>query len=154
MTGNDAAYDFGLIATAALGVWNLIQNHRNAQRTSFINTVTSERIKWIAHVRDTISRFCGLTYHWSASALLPGTPEALELLREIDHLRYLIRLQLNPNGKTEQEIEKLLEQIPKATDPRKVDELRTLLSELVAAAQRMLKEEWDKVKDESEQGRL
>jgi hypothetical protein len=154
LSWKDIAYIGGLLATFALGVWNTIQNHRNAQRTSFINTVTSERVKWIAHVRETISGFCGLTYHWSASSGLQGSPEARELLREIDLLRYLIRLQLNPNGKVEQEIEKLIEQIPKATDPRKVDELRNLLTELVTTTQRMLKEEWDKVKDESEQGRL
>ena len=35
-----------ILLTFLLGVWNLIYNFRNAKRTTFINTVTSERQLW------------------------------------------------------------------------------------------------------------
>lgn len=150
----DVVYTIGILLTLVLGAWNAYQNHQNTRRTSFINTVTSERVKWIAHLRETISRFCGLTYHWALSPQLQGTAGAEEILREIDYLRHLIPLQLNPDGPREQAIVRLIDQIPDATDPNKLGVLWGLLDELIRTTQLMLKDEWEKVKDEAEHGRL
>jgi hypothetical protein len=150
----DAATAVGILLTFALGVWNIYQNYRNTRRTSFINTVTSERVKWIAHVRETISRFCGLTYHWAVSPQLQVTAGGEDVLREIDTLRHLIPLQLNPDGALEKDIVSLVAQIPHATDPKKTDLLWDLLDKLIGKTQLMLKAEWEKVKDEAENGRL
>jgi hypothetical protein len=150
----DIAYATGIFLTFALGVWNIYQNYQNTRRTSFINTVTSERVKWIAHVRETISRFCGLTYHWAVSPQLQGTSGGEDVLREIDTLRHLIPLQLNPDGELERDIVRLVVEIPHATDPKKTDLLWELLDKLILKTQLMLKEEWEKVKDEAEHGRL
>ena len=40
-------YGFGIIATFALGLWNIAKNYRLSKKTTFINTVTNERIKWM-----------------------------------------------------------------------------------------------------------
>ena len=49
----------GIVVTLFLGLWNLIINYRNSRRTSFINTVTSERIKWIDKLRRSEERRVG-----------------------------------------------------------------------------------------------
>ena len=54
-------YAPGIVVTFILGVWNIINNYRINNKTAFINTVTSERVKWIGKLRENISRFCGLT---------------------------------------------------------------------------------------------
>ncbi len=61
----DVFLSLGVILTFLLGVWNIVNNYRTSRRTSFINTVTSERVKWIEKLRENISTFCGLTYTWS-----------------------------------------------------------------------------------------
>ena len=38
----------GVVVTLVLGLYNL----RHNKRTAFINTVTSERVKWIAKLRE------------------------------------------------------------------------------------------------------
>jgi hypothetical protein len=144
---------FGILVTLFLGLWNLIINYRNSRRTSFINTVTSERIKWIDKLRHNISDFCGLTYTWSMSDL-QNKPEELDYLRKIDNLRHLIRLQLNPTGELDQKIEQLIAEIPELTHPSKIDQLKEAINELIETTQKLLKEEWDKVRQESKRGDL
>jgi len=87
---------------------------------------------------------------------LEGKPEETEILREIDKLRHLIRLQLNPdpNSKLERKIEELIERIPELTHIDRRNELRDSLDELIKTSQSLLKEEWDKVKAESKRGDL
>jgi hypothetical protein len=50
----------GILVTLVLGVYNAVQNYRSSRRTTFINTVTSERVKWIEKLRQSISTFYGL----------------------------------------------------------------------------------------------
>jgi hypothetical protein len=149
----DVFFSLGIILTFLLGVWNIVNNYRTSRRTTFINTVTSERVKWIEKLRDNISTFCGLTYTWSMSGL-EGKPEAAEFLKQIDKLRHLIRLQLNPDGKLDAEIESLIERIPDLTHETQAADLKTALNDLVVASQKLLKEEWEKVKEESMRGNL
>src|SRR5271167_314603 len=87
----------GIIFTLLLGIFNAFQNYQNSKRTTFINTVTSERVKWIEKLRQSISTFCGLAHYWRFSTE-PGSIEQRAKIEEIDKLRHLIALQLNPNG--------------------------------------------------------
>ena len=139
--------------TLVLGLWNLWANLRTNKRTTFINTVTSQRIKWIEQLRLDIGAFCGLTYHWSHTDI-EGKPSEAEILKEVDRLRHVIRLRLNPKGEHDRAIEALIEEIPRYTDPSQQKELSAALERLVRVSQALLKEEWDKVKRESEEGPL
>jgi len=130
----EAIYILGIFVTFLLGLWNLINNYRNSRRTSFINTVTSERVKWIEKLRQNISDFCGLTYTWSLSKL-KDAPEELDYVTKIDKLRYLIRLQLNPQGIHDRTIEKLIAEIPDLTHSSKIDTLKKSLDELIKTTQ-------------------
>lgn len=149
----DVFLSLGVILSFLLGVWNIVNNYRTSRRTTFINTVTSERVKWIEKLRENISTFCGLTYTWRMSQV-EDQPEASEFLRQLDKLRHLIRLQLNPGGTHDQAIEDLIARIPALTHATQTEELKHALNELVEVSQKLLKEEWEKVKEESVRGNL
>lgn len=149
----DLFFSLGIILTFLLGVWNIINNYRASRRTAFINTVTSERVKWLETLRQNISTFCGLTYTWSISKL-EGKPGEVEIHKEVDKLRHLIRLQLNPEGILDRKIEELIARIPTLTHEIHEQKLKEALNELVEVSQKLLKEEWEKVKEESARGNL
>lgn len=153
MEAKDYVLAAGVIVTLFLGIWNAVVNHRINKRTTFVNTVTSQRIKWIEQLRQDIGEYCGLAYHWSHSDM-EGKPGEGELLKELDRLRHVIRLRLNPRGEHDKLIEALVEEIPRYTDPQKQRELVDALERMTKATQALLKDEWDKVKRESEHGPL
>ena len=153
MDWKDAFYSLGIVLTFVIGVWNIVGNYRVSRRTVFINTVTAERVKWIEKLRANISAFCGLTHTWRFSEI-EGKPSELDVVKELDRLRYLIRLQLNPKGTLDKQIEALIARIPNLTHSSQQTELTAALNQLVETTQQLLKEEWEKVKDETQRGDL
>ena len=149
----DWIYGVGIALTFTLGVWNLAMAYQNTRRTNFINTVTSQRVKWIEQLRQDISAFCGLTYTWRFSRM-EGKPGEDDLLKEVDRLRHVIRLRLNPDGTHDRKIQSLIAEIPWLTGPAKQEELRAALDVLTVTTQLLLKDEWEKVKQEAERGNL
>jgi hypothetical protein len=149
----DIIYSLGIIITLVIGFWNIINTYRISRRTSFINTVTNERIQRIERLRQNISSFCGLTHTWCWMS--PDEQQKqTEIFRNIDKLRYLIRLQLSPEGKQELKIQELIAKIPDLTNEFQQYELMNAINELVSSTQLLLKEEWEKVKKESKCGDL
>lgn len=147
----DLLLQAGVVVTLVLGLVNLYFNLRAAKRTAFVNTVTSERVKWIAKVRENMATLCSLCDQW----MLHRTQEnAAELHRQIERIRYEIRLQLNPNDPEDKEIEQLLARLPDWTHSLSIEDYSALQTSLVTATQSMLKREWDKVKDEAVEGDL
>ena len=147
----DIVLAVGVVVTLILGIWNAFANLRAGQRTMFVNTVTSQRIKWIEQLRQDISTFSGLVYHWAMTDII-DTKEAQQIVKEIDRLNHVIRLRLNPAGTHDKVIESLLLEIPTHTaDQAKIKEL---LQQLTVTSQALLKEEWEKVKAESKKGPL
>ena len=153
MEAKDFVLAAGVAVTLGLGIWNAVVNRSVSKRTTFINTVTSQRIIWIEQLRQDIGAFCGLTYHWSHSDV-EGKPEEGDMLKEIDRLRHVIRLRLNPKGEHDKTIESLIEKIPRLTGQEDQVKLVAALERMTRTAQLLLKEEWDKVKRESEHGPL
>ena len=153
MESKDYVLAAGVAVTLILGIWNAIVNYQANRRTTFVNTVTSQRIKWIEQLRQDIALFSGLTYHWCFTDV-EGKPEEQEIIKELDRLRHVIRLRLNPAGKDDQEIEKLIVEIPRLTAPINEAKLVEALERLTRATQRLLKDEWEKVKKESKHGPL
>jgi len=154
----DYFYAFGIIATAVVSIWNIINHYKVNKRTSFINTVTSERVKWLDKLRHNISSFCGLTHTWTMSNI-QGKPEEYELISELDKLRYQIRLQLNPKIENnepnpDKKIEELIARIPDLTHESKHAELKEAVNDLILTSQVLLKEEWEKIKAEAKKGDL
>lgn len=158
MEAKDYFYAIGIIVTAAIGIWNAINLLKTNKKTAFINTVTSERVKWLDKLRDNISTFAGITHTWTRD-LHQTSEEATKLVSEIDKLRYLIRLQLNPKEvdgqpNVDKRIETLIAKIPTLTDIHFRDELDEAINQLMLESQELLKNEWEKVKLESKNGEL
>jgi len=148
---------FGLLCTFIVGVWNLILTYRTTRESRFINMVTAERVKWIQELRSNISKFCGASFSWIA--IYSGKPssdsnEAAELLKDIDRLGFLIRLQLNPKEEPDQQIEAIIKRIPGLIELPKLTQLTASLEELTKATQALLKKEWEKVKQEAKKGEI
>lgn len=149
----DIIYGFGILLTFIVGAWNLFNNYKISRKTTFINTVTAERVKWIEQLRQDISSFSGLTHTWCFSEL-EGKPDENEILKEVDRLRHVIRLRLNPEGEHDQKIEVLIQKIPKLTHISNREELQQALEDLTVTTQKLLKDEWEKVKKEAKEGDL
>ena len=92
----------GILVTFSLGLYNAVQNYRSSRRTTFINTVTSERVKWIDKLRESISTFCGTAYYWRFSTL-KGSPEEKQKMALSENLteRPLLRNFLHPLNREE-----------------------------------------------------
>jgi hypothetical protein len=147
----DLIYGFGILVTLGLGAWNFVQGQRATRKASFINTVTVQRVLWIEQLRQDVAKFVGLTHHWVMAESNEGSLHS-EQLKEIDRLRYVIRLRLNPNDTPDRKIAALVKRIPELTHDSKRTELMAALEALTTETQEMLKAEWDKVKAESKDG--
>jgi hypothetical protein len=78
------------------------------------------------------------------------TEKANEIVCKIDSLRYRIKLQLNPND--DKTLIEMIDKIPDLTHQIDVNIIRAAIDRLVAGSQSLLKNEWEKVKDEAERG--
>lgn len=147
---------FGVILSFLVGAAGLWVGLKNSRKTNYINSVTASRIKYIQDIRNRISEFCGLVYSYNAtnftSHSLAATPEKLfELQRELDKLKYLIKLHLNPEDTYwDDKILKLIDEVIalRYNDPKeKIDDL-------IVITQFLLKLEWEGAKLESQKGIL
>jgi hypothetical protein len=144
----------GIAATLAISIVNLIFTIRNAKKTSFLNSVTASRIKYIQDIRTSISRFCGLAHTYNLS--IGGSPSAAnsDLHKEVDNLRYLIRLYLNPEDEGwDRRIMGLCDDVIRHSDGQ-ISDLTKAIDDLVAITQYLLKLEWEGIKREAESGIL
>lgn len=155
----DLFYSIGIIGTIILAAWNIVNHWHLSKKTTFINAVTSERTKWIGLLRQNISAFCALALHWALTSSSLSSTKRQEVREESDRLRMMIKLQLNPDEADSRNVMRLVDEIPKYTDPEasnpeKLNTLKDKLEELVKISQKILKEEWDKVKAEAKNGDL
>ena len=153
MESKDVVVATGIFVTLVLGVWNLIYSRFNNRRTTFINAVTAERVKWINTLRENLSQFAGLLYNYVGVAH-DDDDASREIWKQTDRLRMLIKLQLNPQEPIDQKIEALLDQIYHDNEGIGTDGAIKLLDELIKCGQQLLKQEWDKVKEEAKHGDL
>lgn len=77
-----------------------------------------------------LSRFSGLTIFWAKSLRNVDISESVEVLKEIDILRVMIKLRLNPEGTYDKQIIELLDKIPLLTDKTDLTEINNALDML------------------------
>jgi hypothetical protein len=148
MGSNDAIALIGIALTFFVSVANLIYSLRNNKRTTFVNTVTTSRLKWINSVRDEVSEFIAVTTHLSDRSTQPETIG--ELLLQRDTLLHRIALHLNPQDAEDQRIKTLALRTRELSEQGDATrELPAALVELRDATGNYLKKEWNRVKDES-----
>jgi hypothetical protein len=141
----------GIIFTFLVGATGLVISLMNSRKTTFINAITSSRIKYIQDIRNSISEYCGLFYRYKIlidnSADLSN--EKLEVLKSIDKLKYQIMLYLNPEDKIwDKKIIALIEELRLKINENPEAQIK----ELITITQYLLKLEWEGAKLESKKG--
>jgi hypothetical protein len=145
-----------LIAIAGIGVTfavssaNLAYSLWSNKQTTFVNTVTTARLKWIDSLRDKVSELLAVTAR--LMDLKPGSDEKNKetLLLQRDALLHQVVLHLNPHDPEDQRIKMLIDHVRAVTDQGVVSkELSDGLVELRNATGDYLKKEWNRVKKES-----
>jgi hypothetical protein len=149
--GRDVVLYIGVAVTFVLGMFNLWHSYVSSRRTAFVNVVTAERIKWIQKVRENIALLCTLSEQWVRH---PNGSNLAELSERLERLKNEVRLQLNPEDAEDQDLERFVLRLPSWTNAITPEDFDTLETLIVGATKRMLKREWDKVKDEAQKGDL
>ncbi|MEX0807919.1 MAG: hypothetical protein WD044_04240 [Dongiaceae bacterium] len=152
MTWGEIAISMGVFVTLVLGAANLLQIIAVNSKNQFINAITKERINWIQSVRGNVSRFVGLSHNWFYSHR-NNKERAPEILEEIDCLRWLIKLQMNPGAEIDRHIMMCIDRIPDLATAPNEDDFKAATDDLVSRTQELLKMEWDRVKREVALGR-
>lgn len=121
----------------------------NAMRVAKKNIVAPMRQKWIDSVRDTVSELTSLVHHHFI-ALHDEHPEQTESLKKIHFMERRLRLLLNPN---ESDHKELVTRVGKLThilefEKSGPNQMAKMDSEIMICAQKILKSEWKRVKDE------
>jgi hypothetical protein len=138
-------------AGALLAGW---MTQRTSRKTLFVNTVTTERAAWRSDLRTQTAELVTLAH----AALEKPT----ETLADFHERRVGIRLRVNPRGgrdhPLDQAIMESLAALPDllrpASDPADRVSVLAQLERLEASVQQLLKQEWDKSKDEARTGKL
>ncbi|MGA7709836.1 MAG: hypothetical protein WCD77_18770 [Acidobacteriaceae bacterium] len=145
-----------VIAIAGIGVTfvvssvNLAYSLWSSKQTSFVNTVTTSRLKWINSLRDKVSEFIAVTTNLLDPGALLEKKDGGALMMKRDTLLHQIVLHLNPRDPEDQRIRTLVDYVKDLTN-RGINsqEISEGLLTLRDATGDYLKKEWNKVKEES-----
>ncbi|MCY8842454.1 hypothetical protein [Bacillus atrophaeus] len=151
-----------ILVTLIIGILSLVFTIRNSRKTLFVNAVTSERVKWMAKIRELMSEFLSITRYYEGKELLKDKAKYFERLY---HLQSNIELHLNNTDKEDKEINDIVNEIISLIkivynkDQHKIskqDALNITLQtqKLVEKSKVYLKNEWEKVKKEAEKGNI
>jgi hypothetical protein len=120
------------------------------KQASFVNTVTSSRLKWINSLRDKVAEFIAVTTRISDRKHTVENSGAATLLLQRDTLLHQIILHLNPRDPEDQRIHTLIDHVQEITDQSDgYDELSDAITQLRNATGDYLKKEWNRVKKEA-----
>lgn len=143
----------GIGITFLVSLANLIYSWRSNRRTSFVNTVTASRLRWIDSLRDKVSEYIAVTTRLSVGRPPIGDKSAAALLLQRDTLLHQIVLHLNPRDSEDQTIKGLVDHVRDVADQGDSSrELPDALLQLRDATAGYLKKEWNRVKTESTRG--
>ncbi|HEY8889266.1 MAG TPA: hypothetical protein VIM70_03290 [Clostridium sp.] len=156
-------YAIGLFITFAVSIVSLIFSFYNNKKTLFINTVTSERTRWITKLKDYLAEFYSSIQYFSINAT-----DSIDKVNEVNMLRIKIKLYLNPIDDKQlivlvDDLYRLLKKSREMSMYGKTDlldeerivrynELEMKLEDLIDSSQKMLKDEWERIKMESING--
>jgi hypothetical protein len=143
----------GIGLTFVVAAANFFYSFTNNKKTRFVNTVTTSRIKWIDSLRDKVAAYIAVTVHLQ-NLVMHMSDRADNVHRERDTLVEQIIMHLNPRDEEDGAIQVHVERLVTLTDGVQYEEMGRSLILLREATRAYLKKEWDKVKLESEKGRL
>jgi len=124
------------------------------RKTRFINTITSERIKWMEKLRSQISSYCSLCWHYSVFDNKGRRGESIEMQAEIDKTGTMIRLLLNPSESAAVVIIDRIKHMRTLIFKTDIVELLREMEDLTVDSQNLLKQTWEEIKEEARKGNL
>ncbi|WP_294153957.1 hypothetical protein [uncultured Clostridium sp.] len=130
----------GVILTAIMAGINMYISTVKNKKTNYINTITTERIRWMTSLKEMISEFCSLSYKDMYDM------ELTDYSDEVKMLESRIKLYLNPIDDKEI-VEQLEVCVREMMSSRRCPSIE--LDKLVTLSQKMFKKEWERVKKES-----
>ena len=150
MEAKDLTAIVGIGVTFVVSAANLTYSLWSGKRTSFVNTVTASRLKWIDSLRDKVCEFIAVTNRIVDPNLPPDDKGVSGLLMQRDTLLHEIVLHLNPHDSEDGKIRTLVDHVQELTDARAASpELSDGMLKLRDATGEYLKKEWNRVKKES-----
>lgn len=148
MQSKDIIYAIGIAVTLIIGIGNIIYNFYISRKTIYINSITSERVKWIEKLRDNMSVFISEANYWLSSDV-KIIEEGKKIFKNIQRLGLVIKLQLNPYDNYDQKISECVDNIISTLPNRKKEEIFIIMEDIVLNTRMLLKQEWSKVKNEA-----
>jgi hypothetical protein len=136
------------IVSVAYGIYH-------SRKTTYINAVTTSRIKYMENLRNYIAEFCGLALYYSLTEKnITDEKEKNQIREKFDRLRFVIKLHLNRKDIFDMQVIEKINSIPNFTDPEKYEELKIELNKLTELTQDVLSFEWAGIKKEASKGEL
>ncbi|MEK3866367.1 hypothetical protein MHH60_23100 [Paenibacillus sp. FSL H7-0716] len=99
-----------VLVTLIIGLINLFSSLRTNKRTTFVNAVTSERVKWMGQLRELTSEYLQLTTYYERKPILEGK-EHDDFFERLVYLQHRIKLHMNHTGVPDREINELIKRI-------------------------------------------
>lgn len=101
----------GVIISAAIAAYNNYLTKKSNDRNIYINTITTERTKWLSNVRDAISELMSGALHMYSVDSSKNIDEWNNTMRHVSMHAAKIRLYINPDGDIERKIESSVDKI-------------------------------------------
>ena len=138
-------------------IFGALLSYMIAGRNQYVSTITVERTKWIEKLRNNIAKYSTAVSLFTLRLIENDAAKGdksktqrrvFESIDEIEHLKHVIKLQLNPWGTIDKNLLQILDGFRYSSNltPGTVRKLNRLLIE---HARWLLKAEWEKVKYEA-----
>jgi hypothetical protein len=142
---------FALIGSLIVGLNTSAVAASNNRKNLFVNTVTAERAKWRQDLRTAMAEMR------RASEIALAAPST-DNLAALHAQRVQVRLRLNPSPDPKHHLDRdalaALKRLPQQVAARNAVAADATLEALETAIQTLLKQEWDKSKQEARTGEL
>ena len=130
----------GIFFTLIAALTAVYYTKKASTSTKYIDTITNSRIQWMQTLRKYLCDFISAYNENDAN----DTNKNKMLLS-----KYQIQLHLNPNGPIDKVLVQILDEICESDNP--MAETQNI-SKLIMISQKYLKEEWERVKLETQKG--
>lgn len=100
----------GIVATFSIGLINFFNLLNINKRTVYVNTITTERVKWMGKLRELLSEYLSLSTYYSSKPIFEGE-ELNKFLERLIYLSQNIKLHLNHIDQRDEEINNLIQKI-------------------------------------------
>jgi hypothetical protein len=142
MDGKEIVESVSILCVFIVGIVNIFVTIYHNKKSAFINSITNERLRYTAELRNLISEYC---------ALLNNNPDACNIKR--DKLKYQILLSLKPDDKDwDAKIISMIKIIENGLKSKDESRIISGRDDLILISQYLLQLEIEGVKIEAEKG--